>query len=168
MKLLLKTLSGVGCALLLYGCGTPPAPEPVPDVVEEHVPAIGTITLIRTEPEPTADEVLVYSNSLLLAVIGNESYVELEFPSGPVMLTLDWQDTPMKFREEIVLDTEFATNKYLTISHKFDVPEISKKEGGTDYTMEETLMLFELPEKLGRNMVKNLNPEYSYVFGPED
>ena len=172
MKKTFEMLFAAWCATLFYGCATPVFPpvfvEPgqidEPEVVIEISPAFGRLTLIRTEPEPTAEEVLVYTNGVLLAVIGNTSYVQLDFQAGRLMLTLDWQDTPIQFEEEIVLDTAFSTNKFIIISHKFDVPEISKIEGTTDYTMEETLILFELPERFATNVIKNLESEYSYVF----
>ncbi|MDF7825159.1 hypothetical protein P4B35_14140 [Pontiellaceae bacterium B12227] len=168
---IVKMGSAALCGVWLYGCGTPVQPlenDPLPVVVEKEVPAFGTLTLIRTEPEPTADEVLVYGNQKLLAVVGNQSFATLPFPNGGMVLTLDWQDTPMKFEEVIELDTAFVTNKFLTISHKFDVPEIAKTEDATDYTMEETLILFELPERFATNVLQKLDPEYSYVFPPDE
>ncbi|MEI6892193.1 MAG: hypothetical protein V5783_08490 [Pontiella sp.] len=173
MNLTFKILWAVSCALLFCGCGTPvvdPASEPMAVSVlpEEVFPAFGKLTLIRTEPEPTADEVLVYANNVLLAVIGNSSYVELDVPAGTLVLTLDWEDTPMQFKEEIELDTSYAIHKFLTISHQFDVTEISKKDGNIDYTMEETLILIELSEQFATNVIKNLNPDFSYVFGSDE
>lgn len=62
---------------------------------------------------------------------------------------LDWGGTPMELEEELVLDLTMQTNKLLLIYNKFEVPEISRKKVGTDYTMAEMLALLEVFEKIG-------------------
>lgn len=138
------------------------------EVFATPVPALGTLTLIRIEPEPSAEELFIYKNGALLAVIGNYSYITLELSEGSHLLTLDWDDTPMKFEEEIVLDWTENTNKYLSVRHKFDIPEISKSNTGTDYTMVETLAVFGVSEKIGSELISSLDPDYSYVFESDD
>lgn len=152
---------------MLCGCRTV-----VPDVqlVEcaEEVPCMGTMTLIRIEPEPSADELLVYTNGVLLAVVGNYSFATLKIQEGSHLFTLDWGDTPLQFEEEIVLDLAVHTNMYLSVRHQFDVPEISRNETGIDYTMVETLVLFEVPEGFGLELISRLYAEDSYVFEEND
>lgn len=162
---------------MLSGCRTrvPDGMKPtmVPDMVQSTevvavLPTVGTITLIRIEPEPVAEELLVYTNGVLLAVIGNYSYATLELPGGSHLMTFDWDDTPMAFEEELVLDLTETTNQYLSVRHQFDVPEISRTESGTDYTMVETLAIFEVSETYGRSLISRLDPDCSYVFGPDE
>jgi hypothetical protein len=176
MNTFTKFLSTATGLLLLCGCNSPVpevgAEEPIAAEVEPveqgAFPRVGKVTFIRIEPEPSADELIVSVTGTMSAVVGNFSYSAIRLPEGTNFVTLDWDDTPLKFEEEIVIDAEGGLNKYFNVAHRFAVPEISKKEGGTDYTLEETLVLWELPASLATNLIKTLDPDFSYSFDFSD
>lgn len=149
------------------GCRTTVVRD-VPPAVTDFLPTVGTITLIRIELEPATEELLVYTNGTLLAVIGNHSYVTLELSGGSHILTLDWGDTRLQFEEEMVLDLMVNKNMYLSVRHKFDIPEISRTAHGKDYTMVERLAVFEASEAFGSALISRLDPEDSYVFEADE
>lgn len=168
----------------LIGCQAPVDPVPVmertaPELqspaeetgearvepVVNHLPTFMTITVIRIEEEKRSDpELLISMRGELVAAVGNQSYATFDLPVGTNTLTFNWEDTPLKFHEEIILDAEWPEQKYLSVVHKFDVPDIERKDQNIDYTMMETLALFELPTSYGKAVLKNLDPEMSYVF----
>jgi len=123
----------------------------------------GKLTLIRIEPEPAPTEVLIHIRGELAAVLGNESFVTLVLPEGTNTLTLDWEDSPLKFEEIIVMEPELRPEKYLSLIRKFDVPEIARTTNATDYTMVETIAFIELLPTIGKNVTGNLDPNFSFV-----
>ncbi|WP_372794465.1 hypothetical protein [Pontiella sp.] len=155
-----------GALVLLAGCaskverGGSPAGgigDPAP------VPGFGRLTLIRIEPEPAAPEVLIHIGGELAGVLGNESFLTFVLPRGSNTLVLDWEDSPLKFEEVILIEPEYRPEKFLSLVRKFDLPEISKGAGSTEYTMVETLGLLELPPAIGTNVIRNLDPDFSWV-----
>jgi hypothetical protein len=151
----------------------PDAAKPV-SVIEQPVaetnsaPELLELTIIRIEPEETAPELLLYMQGEMVAVIGNMSYATLELPAGANLLVFDWEDTSIQFQEEIVMDPDWHEERFISVVHHYDVPEISRKDGNVDYTLEETLAIFELPPKYAKGVIENLDPEMSYVFDSED
>jgi hypothetical protein len=152
---------GIGALMLLCSCAAKPATPP--NASPKPAPS-AKLTLLRIEPEHEEGEVQIFHRGEMLAVLGNHSFVTFEFPAGSHRLTFNWEETPVQFEEELVIDPAEKTHRFLSLLHKFDVPEISKRAAGTDYTMEETLLLYELPEKYALNLMKELEPDYSFVF----
>lgn len=131
----------------------------------EVSPEYMTITVIRIEEEQRSDpELLISVRGELLAVVGNQSFATIDLPVGTNTLTFNWEDTPLKFHEEIVLNPQWPTEKFFSVIHKYDVPDIKRNEESIDYTMMETLALFELKGTYAREILKNLDPDRSYVF----
>ncbi|QBG47121.1 hypothetical protein EGM51_06820 [Verrucomicrobia bacterium S94] len=158
--------------ILLSGCASnvekpiaPPVPDPVgePEKPVEELPVFGTLTLIRIEPEPAPPEVLIHIGGQLAAAIGNESFVTMSLPAGTNTLELDWEDSPLKFEEVVVLEPDLQPEKYLSLIRKFDMPEIIKTTNSTDVTMVETVAFLEIPPAIGKNVIKNLDPDFSYT-----
>ncbi|MDZ8120326.1 hypothetical protein [Pontiella agarivorans] len=171
----MKFYLSICCLLvLLSGCASKvdsPVAETVPASVEPPVavpaeppvPVFGKLTLIRIEPEPAPSEVLIHMDGELAAVIGNESFVTMTLPAGTNTLELDWEDSPLKFEEVIVLEPELQPEKYLSLIRKFDVPEITKTTNSTDVTMVETIGFLEIPPAFGKSVIENLDPDFSYT-----
>lgn len=165
------------CLLLIAGCATKVEEPPQTGSAGEarHEPAVaeamagavvptrGKLTLIRIEPEPAPPEVLIHIDDELAAVIGNESFVTMMLPAGTNTLVMDWEDSPLKFEEVIVLEPDLQPHKYLSLIRKFEMPEITRTTNSTDFTMVETLGLFEIPSKMGEGVIKNLDPDFSYT-----
>ena len=153
---------------LLFGCSTGFEPavgerDETPMEIPEEDPVFGNLTLIRIEPEPAPPEVLIYIHDELAAVVGNESFVTLLLPQGTNTLTLDWEDSPIRFEEVIVMEPDLQSEKYLSMIRKFEVPDIARTTNSTDYTMIETIGFFELPPQMGEKVIKNLDPDFSYT-----
>jgi len=130
---------------------------------QEPVLTFGTLTLIRVEPEPAPTEVLIHIRGELAAVLGNESFVTLVLPEGTNTLTLDWEDSPLKFEEVVVMEPEVRPGQYLSLIRKFDVPEITRTTNATDFTMVESIAFVELSSTIGKSVIENLDPDFSFV-----
>lgn len=176
--------SALFSVVFLFGCQGPVDPDPVaagtgpvlPLPLEEAGvmnaepvaagrPRFMTITVIRIEERTRYEpELLITVRGELVAAIGNQSYAVFDLPVGTNTLTFDWENTPLKFDEELILDPQWSEPRFFSVVHKFDVPDIARNAKDIDYTMMETLALFELPAKYGKEVVKNLDPELSYVF----
>ncbi len=154
MNIIIKTVCTVVAAGMFCGCTATTKPDPV---APGATPTFGTITLIRTEAEPTAPSVQVLVDYEIVAVVDNHSHATFELPPGTHFLTFNWPDTPITFDDEVTVELEGNDHKYISVLHRIEIPEYVKTEDSTDYTMIETLAAFELPAKFARGVIKNLD-----------
>lgn len=155
----MKAAAYILMLFLLSGCAAR-VELPEPSVPPRR---LGRLTLIRIEPEPAPPEVLIYIHDELAGTIGNESYVTFELPEGTNTLTLDWEDSPLSFEEVIVLAPEVQPEKYVSLVRRFELPAISRSAAAPEFTMQETLGLFELPANVGEEVIRRLDPGFSYT-----